>query len=117
MARARAPSCGCRARSVDPCRSLCRRSTSVVSMRTRSLLAWIAVGLAGLALAAGVTYAATQLSSQRIGLSAEPPSAGEELVPKSGAATTTRRTSAPHEDRTATTAHPIPEERGEHRRA
>lgn len=51
-----------------------------MSMRTRTLLAWIAVGLLGLALAAGVTYAATQLSSQRIGLSAEPPSAGEELV-------------------------------------
>ncbi|HEX4806775.1 MAG TPA: hypothetical protein VFU94_12820 [Conexibacter sp.] len=50
-------------------------------MRTRTLLAWIAAGLIGLALAAGVTYAATQLSSQRIGLSAEPPSAGEELAP------------------------------------
>ena len=51
-----------------------------MSMRSRTLLAWIAVGLVGLALAAGVTYAATQLSSQRIGLSAEPPSAGEELA-------------------------------------
>lgn len=64
-------------------------------MRTRSLLAWIAVGLIGLALAAGVTYAATQLSSQRIGLSAEPPSAGEELAPPPpprGAARTTTST-------------------------
>jgi len=52
-----------------------------MSMYARTLLAWIAVGLLGLALAAGVTYAATQLSSQRIGLSAEPPSAGEELAP------------------------------------
>jgi len=52
-----------------------------MSMHARTLLAWIAVGLLGLALAAGVTYAATQLSSQRIGLSAEPPSAGEELAP------------------------------------
>jgi hypothetical protein len=50
-------------------------------VHARTLLAWIAVGLVGLALAAGVTYAATQLSSQRIGLSAEPPSAGEELAP------------------------------------
>ncbi len=50
-------------------------------MRARTLLVWVAVGLIGLALAAGVTYAATQLSSQRIGLSAEPPSAGEELAP------------------------------------
>jgi uncharacterized membrane protein len=52
-----------------------------VPMHSRTLLVWIAVGLLGLALAAGVTYAATQLSSQRIGLSAEPPSAGEELAP------------------------------------
>jgi hypothetical protein len=52
-----------------------------VSMHARTLLAWAAVGLVGLALAAGVTYAATQLSSQRIGLSAEPPSAGEALAP------------------------------------
>jgi hypothetical protein len=50
-------------------------------MHTRTLLAWIAVGLLGLGLAAGVTYAAMQLSSQRIGLSAEPPSAGEQLAP------------------------------------
>jgi alkylation response protein AidB-like acyl-CoA dehydrogenase len=61
-----------------------------VSMHTRALLAWIAVGLAGLALAAGVTYAATQLSSQRIGLSGEPPSAGEQLAPRRGAAESTR---------------------------
>lgn len=53
-----------------------------MSMRMRNVLVWIAVGLIGLALAAGVTYAATQLSSQRIGLSAEPPSAGEELAPR-----------------------------------
>lgn len=68
-----------------------------MSMRMRHLLAWVAVGLIGLALAAGVTYAATQLSSQRIGLSAEPPSAGEELAPPHAAAgprttTTPRRT-------------------------
>lgn len=50
-------------------------------MRTRTLLAWISAGLIGLALTAGATYAATQLSSQRIGLSAEPPSAGEMLAP------------------------------------
>ena len=85
-----------------------------MSMRTRSLLAWIAVGLAGLALAAGVTYAATQLSSQRIGLSAEPPSAGEELAPRGAA--TPRRTRTAHEDRTPTTGSPAPEERDEHPR-
>ncbi len=61
-------------------------------MRARHLLAWIAVGLVGLALAAGVTYAATQLSSQRIGLSAEPPSAGEELAPPAPKSSTAPRT-------------------------
>lgn len=63
-------------------------------MRMRPLLAWIAVGLLGLALAAGVSYAATQLSNQQIGLSAEPPSAGEELVP-AATRTTPRRTQRP----------------------
>jgi hypothetical protein len=61
-----------------------------VSMGTRSLLAWVAIGLVGLALAAGVTYAAMQLSSQRIGLSAEPPSAGEQLAPRRAGASEER---------------------------
>jgi hypothetical protein len=61
-------------------------------MRTRQLIVWFAIGLLGLALAAGVTYAATQLSSQRIGLSAEPPSAGEELAPRHARTRTTVRT-------------------------
>jgi len=71
-------------------------------MRMRSLLAWVAVGLIGLALAAGVTYAATPLSSQHIGLSAEPPSAGRELAPRD------RARSRGHDRR--------PEERRERRR-
>ena len=86
-----------------------------MSMRTRSLLAWIAVGLAGLALAAGVTYAATQLSSQRIGLLAEPPSAGEELAPKTTATTAPRRGSEPREDRGGRSRGRTPEEREERR--
>lgn len=63
-------------------------------MRTRSILVWVAIGLVGLALAAGVSYAATQLSSQRIGLSAEPPSAGEQLAPPTATAPA-RTTTAP----------------------
>jgi hypothetical protein len=83
-------------------------------MRTRSPLAWIAVGLAGLALAAGVTYAATQLSSQRIGLSAEPPSAGEELAPKGGAKTgAPRHAREPGVDRGTPAGSRTPEERRE----
>jgi alkylation response protein AidB-like acyl-CoA dehydrogenase len=70
-----------------------------VSMHARALLAWIAVGLAGLALAAGVTYATTQLSSQRIGLSAEPPSAGEQLAPRRAARPTGERGQRRHERR------------------
>jgi hypothetical protein len=48
---------------------------------TRGTLMWAAAALAGLALAVGVTYAAGTLSSQRIGLSSEPLSAGDRLVP------------------------------------
>jgi hypothetical protein len=72
-------------------------------MHARTLLAWIAVGLVGLALAAGVTYAATQLSSQRIGLSAEPPSAGEELAPPAKARRAVRTTPAAPSHTTSTT--------------
>jgi hypothetical protein len=42
---------------------------------------WIALALVGLAVAAGVSLAASQLVSERIGLAAEPVSAGKELVP------------------------------------
>jgi hypothetical protein len=51
-------------------------------MRPRILIAWIVAAVLGLALAAGITLAAGQLSSQQIGLSGEPLSAGEELVPR-----------------------------------
>jgi hypothetical protein len=51
-------------------------------MTTRTVVAWIVAAVLGLALAAGITLAASQLSSQHIGLSGEPLSAGDELVPK-----------------------------------
>ncbi len=86
-----------------------------MSVRMRSLLAWIAVGLAGLALAGRGPDGATPPLGPAHGVPAEPPSAGEELVPRA-AATTPRRPSEPREDRTATTGRPIPEEHGEHRR-
>jgi hypothetical protein len=85
-----------------------------MAMRARTLLAWIAVGLVGLALAAGVTYAATQLSSQRIGLSAEPPSAGEELAPPAARTRTAPRpTPAVSSQRTGAA---VPGEPAGHRR-
>ena len=52
---------------------------------------WILGALAGVVLAAGVTYAASSLSTQRIGLSSEPVNAGRELAPR---ATVTRTPTA-----------------------
>src|SRR4051812_36435980 len=46
---------------------------------------WILGALAGVMLAAGVTYAASSLSTQRIGLSPEPVNAGRELAPRATA--------------------------------
>jgi hypothetical protein len=70
-------------------------------MTTRTVIAWIVAAVLGLALAAGITLAASQLSSQHIGLSGEPLSAGDELVPKSRTTPTTttdtRERHDPHE--------------------
>src|SRR5215208_4639060 len=44
-------------------------------------LFWFVGALAGVVLAAGVTYAASSLSTQRIGISSEPASAGQDLAP------------------------------------
>ncbi len=49
---------------------------------------WILGALAGVVLAAGVTYAASSLSTQRIGLSSEPVNAGRELAPRATATRT-----------------------------
>jgi hypothetical protein len=50
-------------------------------MTSLGSIRWIVLALLGLAVAAGVSVAASQLVSQRIGLAAEPPSAGRELAP------------------------------------
>jgi hypothetical protein len=72
----------------------------------RTVVAWVVAAVLGLALAAGVTLAASQLSSQRIGLSGEPASAGDELVPR----TTAKPGAAarPAEDRAHRATHPPP---------
>jgi hypothetical protein len=57
---------------------------------------WSLGALAGVVLAAGVAYAASSLSTQQVGLSAEPPSAGAELAP----AATPTRTPRPRPKRT-----------------
>src|SRR4051812_33625906 len=51
----------------------------------RNSLTWGLAAIAGVVLVAGVTYAASGLSTQAIGLSSEPLSAGEDLAPKDAA--------------------------------
>ncbi len=55
-----------------------------MSPRTASILRWSALALAGLVIAVGVGVVAGKLTSQQIGLSSEPPRAGEALAPKPG---------------------------------
>lgn len=64
----------------------------------------VLLALLGLALTVGVTYAASELSSQTIGLSAEPPSAGDDLAPEATAAP--QPTATPRRPRPAPTAVP-----------
>lgn len=68
----------------------------------RGTLAWILAALVGLAVAVGVMAAASHLSSQRVGLASEPPSAGTRLAP---AREPRRRAPAPRrkQDTTKTT--------------
>jgi hypothetical protein len=57
-------------------------------MPFRRLLLWVALAIAGLLVAVAVTTAATSLTSQRVGLQAEPLDAGDELAPKPARSTT-----------------------------
>ena len=50
-------------------------------MTARRFIALFLLGLAGLLVAVGVTTAATELTSQRIGLQEEPLNAGDDLAP------------------------------------
>ncbi len=59
--------------------------------RSGRLLAWFALALLGLVVAAAVSLAASRLSSQHIGLSSEPLGAGKGLTPVEHATTSTRR--------------------------
>ncbi len=63
---------------------------------------WLLGALAGVVLAAGVTYAASSLSTPRVGLSAEPPGAGADLAPRATATPKPkpRRTPTPRPKRT-----------------
>ena len=48
---------------------------------SKTVILWVLAAIAGVVLVAGVTYAASTLSTQTIGLSSEPLSAGEDLAP------------------------------------
>lgn len=65
-------------------------------MRRTALM--IALALAGLLLAVGITMAATELTSQDVGLTSEPLTAGEALAPRTTPSTRTQ----PRADTTAT---------------
>ena len=64
-------------------------------MSARIVVAWIVAAVIGLALAAAITMAASQLSSQRIGLSGEPPSSVDGLAPRARPGPAPRPTARP----------------------
>ncbi len=81
-------------------------------MTARTVVAWVVAAALGLALAAGITLAASQLSSQRVGLSGEPLSAGDRLVPHAQPRAAAPRPSRPaHPSRPAQRSQPAPSAR------
>jgi hypothetical protein len=79
-------------------------------MKWRALAIWTLAGLAGLAIAAGLTYAASQLASQPVGLTSEPLSAGEDLAPGPARSTPTATpTPTPAKRRPRRTPTPTPD--------
>jgi hypothetical protein len=71
----------------------------------RATVFWTALAVAGVLLVAGVTYAASQLSTQTIGLSSEPLSAGSKLAPRT---TPTATPTVARRERPARRARPRP---------
>lgn len=71
-------------------------------MRPLVVTRWIALALVGLAVAAAVSLAASRLVSERIGLTAEPVSAGKELAPPDRRQAATGK-SAKHDGHAAST--------------
>jgi|SRR4051794_33585736 hypothetical protein len=59
------------------------------------MVLWILAAVAGVLLVAGVTAAASSLSTQTVGLSSEPLSAGEQLTPRATAEPTATPTPKP----------------------
>jgi hypothetical protein len=77
---------------------------------SQSTLEWVALALAGLIVAVSVSYAASQLSKPKVGLSSEPVSAVSDLAPSRPAPRRPAVTAPPPATATATTPAPIPTE-------
>ena len=77
-----------------------------------STVRWLALALLGVAIAAGVSIAASRLASQQIGLASQPISAGDTLVPhvshRPGAHRHPQKTAPPRTPTTQTTTVPQP---------
>src|SRR4051794_37381548 len=69
-------------------------------MHERGTIGWVVLALAGLAVAVALSVAASNLSSQPIGLSAEPLRAGDRLAPES--VRRTKKTVAPKKNQSST---------------
>src|SRR4051794_36665834 len=67
----------------------------------RAALLWTLAAVVGVVLVAGVTLAASRISSQGVGLSAEPVSAGDSLAPARGRTATATATATPSRTRRA----------------
>jgi hypothetical protein len=83
---------------------------------SRSTLAWVALALAGLIAAVSVSYAASQLSRPKVGLTSEPVSGVAELAPKQPGGrrpATTVPAPAPTTTVPMPTTAPVPDEDGE----
>jgi uncharacterized membrane protein YgcG len=74
----------------------------------KGIAGWTALALAGLVLAAGLGLAARELSSQDVGLSAEPITVGDELAPAAAQPKRKRKAKTRTTERTETTAAPDP---------
>src|SRR3954454_22097805 len=75
-------------------------------MHERGTIGWVILALAGLAVAVALSVAASNLSTQPIGLSAEPLRAGDRLAPES--VRRTKTTATPKKKRSSTQTATIP---------
>ena len=80
----------------------------------RATVLWVLLATSGVMLVAGVTLAASTLSTQSVGLSSEPLSAGDDLAPEETSTPTPRATRNAHRSRRAPRPPPPREPAGAH---